>query len=109
MRSYIRLINKKDLHDLDIYDIGEEALRHIVNGNEKEAARLLRNEEKEKGNLLSMKLCYLGKMALKKSVIIRTVNREVLLVKDANFIADYLKKILEEFDKYGIIYKGDAK
>lgn len=35
MRSYIRLINKKDLHDLDIYDVGEVALKHIINGNEK--------------------------------------------------------------------------
>lgn len=107
MRSYIRLINKKDLHDLDIYDVGEVALKYIINGNEKEAVRLLRNEEKEKGKLTPMKLCYLG-MALKdRSLLEQSI--EGFINEGCKFYCRLPRKILEEFNKYGIIFMGDAK
>ncbi|PDZ06548.1 hypothetical protein CON03_07010 [Bacillus cereus] len=107
MRSYIRLINNKDLHDLDIYDVGEEALKYIVLGNERRAIELLKNEEKEKGKLSSMKLCYLG-MALKdRTLLERSI--EGFIGEGCKFYCRLPKKILEEFNKYGIIYMGDAK
>ncbi|MGK3616318.1 AimR family lysis-lysogeny pheromone receptor [Bacillus cereus] len=107
MRSYIRLINKKDLYDLDIYDVGEVALKHIINGNEKEAVRLLRNVEKEKGKLTPMKLCYLG-MALKdRSLLEQSI--EGFINEGCKFYCRLPRKILEEFNKYGIIFMGDAK
>ncbi|HFK1441870.1 TPA: AimR family lysis-lysogeny pheromone receptor, partial [Bacillus cereus] len=98
---------KKKLHDLDIYDVGEEALKHIINGNAKEAVRLLRNEEKEKGKLTPMKLCYLG-MALKDQSLLEQ-SIEGFINEGCKFYCRLPRKILGEFNKNGIMYIGDAK
>ncbi|PGE75624.1 AimR family lysis-lysogeny pheromone receptor [Bacillus toyonensis] len=107
MRSYLRMIHGKDMHDLQIYDEGEWSLYYIVTGNRERAIRILRNKELIDSSLSPMKLCYLGwaledKETLKKSI-------ELFCSQGCKFYSYLPRKMLVEINKNGIIYTGDAK
>lgn len=107
MRSYLRMIHKRDMHSLHIFDEGEWALYYIVTGNKELAIRILRNSEKMKGVLSPMKTCYLG-MALGDSNLLEK-SIEMFCLRGCRFYSYLPRKMLVEFDKNGIIYMGDAK
>ncbi|EEL44428.1 hypothetical protein bcere0021_34810 [Bacillus cereus Rock3-42] len=107
MRSYLRMIHQKDMHDLQIFDVGEEALWYIVKGEKEQAVTILRNYEKENGSLSPMKLCYLG-MALEDEKLLKK-SIELFYSQGCKFYSYLPRKILVNINKNGIIYKGDVK
>ncbi|MDV6040393.1 AimR family lysis-lysogeny pheromone receptor [Bacillus sp. SM-B1] len=107
MRSYIRLIHQKDLHDLQISDVGEKALYYIVTGNGKEAIRILTQLQKDNDSLSPMKTCYLGIALKSKDLLEKSI--EGFINQGCKFYCRFPRKMLVEFNKNGIIYLGDAK
>lgn len=107
MRSYIRMIHRRDMNDLQIFDIGEEALRCIVTGEKEKAIIILRRHEKENGILSPMKLCYLGMALEDKKLLEKSI--ETFHSQGCKFYSYLPRKILEDINKNGIICRGDVK
>lgn len=107
MRSYLRMIHGKDMHDLQISDEGEWALYYIVTGNRERAIRILRNKERTDGRLSPMKLCYLGWALEDKNILKKSI--ESFCSQGCKFYSYLPRKILVEMNNNGIIYVGDAK
>ncbi|MDA2150790.1 AimR family lysis-lysogeny pheromone receptor [Bacillus cereus] len=104
--SFIKLVNKKDLDSIKIYNVGEEALYQILLGNPGKAVEILRAAEKKDGKLSAMKKCILG-YALKD---INLIEESIVAFECAGnrFYSKFPKKIVVEFNKNGIIYEGGA-
>ncbi|MCW4577103.1 AimR family lysis-lysogeny pheromone receptor [Bacillus paranthracis] len=107
MRSYLRMIHGKDMHDLQIYDEGEWSLYYLVTGNRERAIRILRNRELTDGSLSPMKLCYLGWALEDKEILKKSI--ELFCSQGCKFYSYLPRKMLVEINKNGIIYTGDAK
>ncbi|PFY43126.1 AimR family lysis-lysogeny pheromone receptor [Bacillus toyonensis] len=107
MRSYLRMIHGKDMHDLQIYDEGEWSLYYIVTGNRERAIRILRNRELTDGSLSPMKLCYLGWALEDKEILKKSI--ELFCSQGCKFYSYLPRKMLVDINKNGIIYTGDAK
>ncbi|UHJ50162.1 AimR family lysis-lysogeny pheromone receptor [Bacillus paranthracis] len=107
MRSYIRMIHQKDMHDLQIFDVGEEALKYIVTDEKEKAVAILRAYEKENGNLSPMKLCYLGMALEDRKLLEKSI--ELFHSQGCKFYSYLPKNALVDINKNGIIYKGDVK
>ncbi|WP_436866594.1 AimR family lysis-lysogeny pheromone receptor [Bacillus fungorum] len=107
MRSYLRMIHGKDMHDLQIYDEGEWSLYYIVTGNRERAIRILRNRELIDGSLSPMKLCYLGWALEDKEILKKSI--ELFCSQGCKFYSYLPRKMLVDINKNGIIYTGDAK
>ncbi|QHV44805.1 hypothetical protein C1N66_17350 [Bacillus cereus] len=107
MRSYLRMIHGKDMHDLQIYDEGEWSLYYIVTGNRERAIRILRNRELTDGSLSPMKFCYLGWALEDKEILKKSI--ELFCSQGCKFYSYLPRKMLVDINKNGIIYTGDAK
>ncbi|PEA02046.1 AimR family lysis-lysogeny pheromone receptor [Bacillus cereus] len=107
MRSYLRMIHGKDMHDLQIYDEGEWALYYIVTGNRERAIRILRNRKLTDGSLSPMKFCYLGWALEDKEILKKSI--ELFCSQGCKFYSYLPRKMLVDINKNGIIYTGDAK
>ncbi|MGU9541218.1 AimR family lysis-lysogeny pheromone receptor [Bacillus cereus] len=107
MRSYLRMIHGKDMHDLQIYDEGEWSLYYIVTGDRERAIRILRNRELTDGSLSPMKLCYLGWALEDKEILKKSI--ELFCSQGCKFYSYLPRKKLVGINKNGIIYTGDAK
>lgn len=107
MRSYLRMIHGKDMHDLQIYDEGEWSLYYIVTGNRERAIRILRNRELTDGSLSPMKFCYLGWALEDKEILKKSI--ELFCSQGCKFYSYLPRKVLVDINKNGIIYTGDAK
>ncbi|VXC71033.1 conserved hypothetical protein [Bacillus mycoides] len=105
--AFIKLVNKKGLEDIEIYNVGEEALYQILIGNSDTAVEILRAAEKKDGKLSAMKKCILG-YALKD---IDLIEESLVAFECAGnrFYCKFPQKMLVEFNKNSIIYTGDAK
>ncbi|MED3538919.1 AimR family lysis-lysogeny pheromone receptor [Bacillus toyonensis] len=107
MRSYIRMIHQKDMDDLQIFDVGEEALKYIVTGKKEKAVAILRRHEKECGILSPMKLCYLGAALEDRGLLEKSI--ELFHSQGCKFYSYLPRKILAEMNKNGTMKVGDAK
>ncbi|MED1305138.1 hypothetical protein BK704_01610 [[Bacillus thuringiensis] serovar konkukian] len=104
--AFIKLVNKKGLNSIEIYDVGEEALYQIFLGNSGTAVEILRAAEKKDGKLSAMKKCILG-YALKD---INLIEESIVAFECAGnrFYSKFPKKIVAEFNENGIMYEGGA-
>ncbi|MDX5960976.1 AimR family lysis-lysogeny pheromone receptor [Bacillus cereus group sp. BfR-BA-00331] len=107
MRSYLRMIHGKEMHDLQIYDEGEWSLYYIVTGNRERAIHILRNKELIDGSLSPMKLCYLGWALEDREILKKSI--ELFCSQGCKFYSYLPRKMLVDINKNGIIYTGDAK
>ncbi|PEB54572.1 hypothetical protein COO03_04845 [Bacillus sp. AFS098217] len=104
--AFIKLVNKQELEGISIYHPAEEAFLEIIKGNYKNAINILNDLEKKNGYLTPMQYCYKG-MAKND---ITLIEKSIALFECAGnrFYSKFPKKIVVEFRKNGIIYKGGA-
>ncbi|EJQ35446.1 hypothetical protein IEE_05523 [Bacillus cereus BAG5X1-1] len=105
--AYIKLVNKQELENIQIYHPAEESFLEIVKGNEKKAIAILKNLESENGFLTPMQYCYLGIATKDIALIEKSI--ELFECAGNRFYCKFPKKILEDFIKNGIVYEGGAK
>ncbi|MED1406905.1 AimR family lysis-lysogeny pheromone receptor [Bacillus mycoides] len=104
--AFIKLVNKQELENIDIYHTAEKAFLEIIKGNFKNAVGILSDLEKKNGMLTPMQYCYLGIAKNDISLIEKSI---VLLECAGNrFYCRFPKKILVEFNRNGIMYEGGA-
>ncbi|WP_252650600.1 AimR family lysis-lysogeny pheromone receptor, partial [Bacillus pacificus] len=104
--AFIKLVNKRELENIDIYHSAEKSFLEIIKGNHKNAVEILSELEKKNGMLTPMQYCYLGIAKNDISLIEKSI---VLLECAGNrFYCRFPKKIVVEFNGNGIMYEGGA-
>lgn len=104
--AFIKLVNKRELENIDIYHSAEKSFFEIIKGNHKNAVEILSELEKKNGMLTPMQYCYLGIAKNDISLIEKSI---VLLECAGNrFYCRFPKKIVVEFNGNGIMYEGGA-
>lgn len=104
--AFIKLVNKQELENIDIYHTAEKAFLEIIKGNFKNAVEILSDLEKKNGMLTPMQYCYLGIAKNDISLIEKSI---VLLECAGNrFYCRFPRKIVVEFNRNGIMYEGGA-
>ena len=104
--AFIKLVNKQELRNIDIYHSAEKSFLEIIKGNHKNAVEILSNLEKKNGMLTPMQYCYLG---IAKNDI-SLIEKSIMLLECAGnrFYCRFPKKIVVEFNGNGIMYEGGA-
>lgn len=104
--AFIKLVNKQELENIEIYHLAEESFLEIIKENHEKAIDILSDLEKTNGFLTPMQYCYLG-MAKND---ITLIEKSIILFECAGdrFYSKFPKKIVVEFNKNGIIYGGGA-
>ncbi|MDA2526102.1 AimR family lysis-lysogeny pheromone receptor [Bacillus cereus] len=104
--AFIKLVNKQGLENIKIYHPTEEAFLEVIKGNYEKAINLLNNLEKKNKFLSSLQYCILG---IAKNDI-DLIKKSIASYECAGnrFYCRFPRKILGDFLKNGIIYKGDA-
>ncbi|MCU4734226.1 AimR family lysis-lysogeny pheromone receptor [Bacillus cereus] len=105
--AFIKLVCKKGLDKIEIYNVCEEAFYQVLIGHSDVAVNLLKECERKDGELSPMKKCILG-YALKDA---KLIEESIVDFECAGnrFYSKLPRKILVDFNEIGIIYKGDAK
>lgn len=103
---FIKLVNKQELKNIEIYHPAEKAFLEIIKGNYKNAVEILNDLEKKNGILSPMQYCYLGIAKNDISLIKKSI--ELFECAGNRFYSKLPKKIVVEFNKNGIIYEGGA-
>lgn len=104
--AFIKLVNKRELENIEIYHSAEKSFLEIIKGNHKNAVAILSELEKKNGMLTPMQYCYLGIAKNDISLIEKSI---VLLECAGNrFYCRFPKKIVVEFNGNGIMYEGGA-
>lgn len=104
--AFIKLVNKQELRSIEIYHPAEKAFLEVVKGNYEDAVEILNDLEKKNGILTPMQYCYLGAARNDISLIQKSI--ELFECAGNRFYCKLPKKMVVEFNKNGIIYKGGA-
>lgn len=104
--AFIKLVNKQELRNIEIYHPAEKAFLEITKGNYEDAVEILNDLEKKNGILTPMQYCYLG--IAKNDITLIEKSIELFECAGNRFYCKFPKKIVVEFNKNGIIYKGGA-
>ncbi|KXO06146.1 hypothetical protein AYK81_00110 [Bacillus thuringiensis] len=104
--AFIKLVNKQELENIETYHLAEESFLEIIKGNHEKAIDILSDLEKTNGFLTPIQYCYLG--IAKNDITL--IEKSIILFECAGdrFYSKFPKKIVEEFNKNGIIYEGGA-
>lgn len=94
--AFIKLVNKQELENIDIYHSAEKSFLEIIRGNHKKAVEILSDLEKKNGMLTPMQYCYLG---IAKNDI-SLIEKSIMLLECAGnrFYCRFPKKIVVEFN-----------
>ncbi|HFF1840610.1 AimR family lysis-lysogeny pheromone receptor [Bacillus cereus] len=105
--AFIKLVYNKELEEIEIYNVCEEAFYQVLIGHSDVAVKLLKETERKDGKLSPMKKCILG-YALKDIDLLKESLVDFECAGN-RFYSKLPRKMLVEFYKIGIIYEGDAE
>ena len=105
--AFIKLVHNLELNGMQIFHPAEEAFLEIRKGNYKLAENILNGIKKERGYLMAIEYCYLGLATNNVRLIEKSIS--MFECEGNRFYCKFPRKMLVEFNKYGIIYMGDAK
>ena len=104
--AFIKLVNKQELKNIEIYHPAEKAFFEIIKGNYKNAVEILNDLEKKNNILTPMQYCYLGIAKNDISLIEKAI--ELFECAGNRFYSKFPKKIVVEYNGNGIMYEGGA-
>ncbi|MEB4814596.1 hypothetical protein C6352_19810 [Bacillus thuringiensis] len=105
--AFIKLVHNLGLNDIQIFHPAEDAFLEIRKGNYKLAEEILNNIKKERGYLVAIEYTYLGLATNDVELLRKSIS--MFECEGNRFYCKFPRKMLVEFNKNGIIYKGDAK